>query len=180
MSSSIMHFTLPASFLIFFFGLLIYTGVFFIARRNLLQLNITPEMLTALGRGSSVELSALSPSELTSALTVFSAQTALTTFFVLSGILLMIFAAPPTKWLAGGSPYSGNWMPTIAAGVLIAAYGVILQMPGLRNFFDLVDLPISINVGIIAITALWFFSQLAVWRSNLFERFLDLEVEGEV
>ncbi len=92
----------------------------------------------------------------------------------------MIFAAPPTKWLAGGSPYSGNWMPTIAAGVLIAAYGVILQMPGLRNFFDLVDLPISINVGIIAITALWFFSQLAVWRSNLFERFLDLEVEGEV
>ena len=177
LSGNIMHFTLPASFLIFFFGILVYTGVFFIARHNLLQLNVTPEMMGALGRGSGIDLSALSPADLTSALTVFSAQTALTTFFVLSGILLMIFAAPPTKWLAGGSAYSGNWMPTIAAGVLIVVYGLILQLPGLRNFFDLVDLPVSVNVGIIAVAALWFFTQRAVWRSKLFERFLDLEIE---
>ncbi len=176
LSGNIIHFTLPASFLIFFFGLLVYTGVFFIARHNIVQLIATPEMITALGRNIGVDPNTLSSTDLRNALTVFSAQTALTTFFVLSGILLMVFASPPTKWLSGGSAYSGNWMPTIAAGVLIVAYALILQMPGLRNFFDLVDLPVSINLGIIGMTALWFFSQLALWRNNLFERFLDLEV----
>jgi cation-transporting ATPase E len=172
---SIVHYTLPASFLIFLFGLLIYTGVYFLTQNSLIQMDVTPEMLLQLGRHTGIDYTNVTPGQFTSVATLFSAQTALTTFFVLTGVLLMVFAEPPTRWLAGGAPYSGKWLPTIAAGVLIVAYGVILMLPGPRSFFDLVPLPASIYVGIVVITLLWVFVQRAVWRANWLERFLDVE-----
>ena len=50
------------------------------------------------------DYSDLAPDQFKSLVTLFSAQTALTTFFVLAGVLLMVFAEPPLKWLAGGCP----------------------------------------------------------------------------
>jgi cation-transporting ATPase E len=108
--------------------------------------------------------------------TVYSAQTTLTTFFVLAGVMLMVFAAPPIKWLAGGAPYRGkNWLPTIAAVVLIVAYIIVLLLPGFRSFFDLVPLPPVLHISVAALTVLWVLAQRAVWRSRWFEKFLDLE-----
>ncbi len=173
--TNIMHFTLPAAFLIFFFGLLIYIGVFFIIWNNLADVTIDQQTLIELGRNINRDFSNLSPQEFKSRATVFSAQTALTTFFVLAGVMLMVFAAPPIKWLAGGAPYKDTWLPTIAAVVLIVAYGILLTLPRLRLFFDLVALPTAINIGIVVVTVIWILVQRAVWRSNLFERFLDIE-----
>ena len=130
------------------------------------------------------DFSNLSPDEFSARAQVFSAQTALTSFFVLAGVLLMVFAEPPIRWLAGGAPYSGKWMPTIAAVVLIVAYAIILfALPRVRLFFDLVAVPPSIHIGVFLMTVIWVFVQRAVWRARSFERFLDLdnsvaEVEG--
>jgi cation-transporting ATPase E len=129
-----------------------------------------------MGRGTGRDFSSLTPDEFNRAVTLFSAQTALTTFFVLAGIMLMVFAEPPLKWLASGAPYNnGNWLATIAAVVLLIGYGLVLAVPGLRRFFDLVPLPISINLGLIILTALWVVLQRAMWRSRWLERFLDME-----
>lgn len=173
--SNIMHFTLPSAFLIFLFGLLIYIGTFFVIQNQLADVVVTPEQLVEIGKNAGKDFSNLTPEEFKSRATVFSAQTALTTFFVLTGIMLMVFAAPPVKWLAGGAPYKGNRLPTIAAVVLVIGYLIILSMPRLRFFFDLVNLPAAINIGVVVITLIWIFVQRAAWRSRLFEKFLDLE-----
>jgi cation-transporting ATPase E len=160
--TNMMHFTLPASFLIFFFGLLIYIGTFFIIEQKLVQINLSPETMVEIGRHVGQDFNNLSPEEFSARAQVFSAQTALTSFFVLAGVLLMVFAEPPIRWLAGGAPYSGKWMPTIAAVVLIVAYAIILfALPRVR--------------GVLLMTVIWVFVQRAVWRARSFERFLDLD-----
>ena len=174
--TNMMHFTLPASFLIFFFGLLIYIGTFFIIEQKLVQINLSPETMVEIGRHVGQDFNNLSPEEFSARAQVFSAQTALTSFFVLAGVLLMVFAEPPIRWLAGGASYSGKWMPTIAAVVLIVAYAIILfALPRVRLFFDLVAVPPSIHIGVLLMTVIWVFVQRAVWRARSFERFLDLD-----
>jgi cation-transporting ATPase E len=172
---NIMHFTLPASLLIFVFGLLIYTGVYFVVQNNLAQITITPETLVEIGQNSGRDLSDLTPDEFVAAATVVSAQTALTTFFVLAGLMLMVFAEPPIKWLAGGAPYSGNWLATIAAGVLLVGYLVVLALPRLRSFFDLVALPASFHIAVAVTTVIWVLVQRLVWRRLWFEKLLDID-----
>jgi cation-transporting ATPase E len=174
--TNIMHFTLPASFLIFLFGLIVYIGTFFLIQNQLAEVAITQDTLIELGKQTGKDFSQLTIDEFKSRATVFSAQTTLTTFFVLAGVMLMVFAAPPVKWLAGGAPYRGkNWLPTIAAVVLIVAYIIVLLLPGLRSFFDLVPLPPVLHISVTVLTVLWVLVQRAVWRSRWFERFLDLE-----
>jgi hypothetical protein len=65
-------------------------------------------------------------------------------------------------------------LTVIAAVVLILAYFVIMALPGPRSFFQLVLLPTSFWVAIIALTTLWVFVQRSLWRSNWIERFLDI------
>jgi cation-transporting ATPase E len=43
------------------------------------------------------------------------AQTTLTSFMVVTGLLLVVFVEPPIEWLAGGDVPSGDWRPTVMA-----------------------------------------------------------------
>jgi cation-transporting ATPase E len=177
LAQNILQFTLPASFLIFFFGLLLYIGVYFAVDHQLVAANLTQQDIIEIGERNEQDYSTLSVEGFHSLARVFSAQTALTTFFVLSGVLLMVFAQPPVRWLAGGNPYNdGKWLPTIVAGILIIVYAILLAIPGMRSLFDLVELPWSLNLGIVGITLLWAAAQLLVWRTRLLERFLGLEI----
>ena len=175
LSTNILHFTLPAAFLLFFFGLLLYTGAFFVTQRGLTTIELTPEMVGIIERTARVAPGSLSNEELYTTAVRYSAQTALVTFFVLTGILLMVFADPPTRWFAGGSPFQhGQWLSTAGAVALIVGYYVVLLVPALREFFELVPLPTSFHVAILVTTVLWIFLQRYVWRANLLERFLDI------
>ena len=110
---------------------------------------------------------------------ILSAQTALTSFFVFSGIMLMLFADPPTPWFTGGSEYTGNKLVIYAAIVLVVAYLILLMIEPLRAFFQLLPLPWTFNGAIGVLTLVWMFLQRAVWRSNWLERFLDIEANPE-
>ena len=107
--------------------------------------------------------------------TLLSAQTALTSFFVFAGIVLMLFADPPTHWFTGGSDYTGNKLVIYAAIVLIAAYLLLLMIAPFRAFFQLVPLPWSFTLAIGVLTLIWMFVQRGIWRAKWFERFLDIE-----
>ena len=170
---NIVHFTLPSSLTIFLFGLLLYIGVYYAIDQRLVDARLTQEDIIALGQHAGRDYSALNVEMFQAIARIVSAQTALTSFFVLAGILLMVFAQPPVRWLAGGSPYNGgNWLPTLAAGGFIAAYAVLLQFPTLRRIFDLVPLPFNISLWVVAVTLIWAASLLAIWRFRLMERFL--------
>ncbi|MCB9120461.1 MAG: HAD-IC family P-type ATPase [Caldilineaceae bacterium] len=175
LSANILHFTLPAAFLLFFLGLLLYTGAFFVTQRGLATIEMTPEMVGVIERTARVAPGSLSGEELYNTAVRYSAQTALVTFFVLTGILLMVFADPPVRWFAGGSPFQhGQWLSAAGAVALIAGYYVVLLVPGLREFFELVPLPPLFHAAILVSTVLWLFLQRYAWRANLLERFLDI------
>ena len=175
LARNILHFTLPAAFLLFFFGLLIYTGTFFLAQHRLALIEITPEIQALIERTARVAAGSLSNAQVQQSAIYYTAQTALVTFFVLTGVLLMLFAEPPLHWFAGGAPYRGSWLVVLAAAGLIAGYYVVLLIPRLREFFELVPLPLSLHAVIVAATLLWVLLQRFVYRRQWLERFLDLQ-----
>ncbi|MCO5190390.1 MAG: HAD-IC family P-type ATPase [Anaerolineae bacterium] len=180
LSRNILHFTLPASFMLFLFGLLVYMGAFFLVEQGLVNITITPEMISTMEKTLSIASGTLSDEEFYQAAILLSAQTALTTFFVFTGITLMLFAAPPGKWWSGGSDYEGrNWLVVAGAVLLYIGYVIVLVVPALRIFFQLLPLPISFHITIAILTVLWVFVQRFLWRSNWMERFLDIDVERD-
>jgi cation-transporting ATPase E len=107
------------------------------------------------------------------------AQSALTTFAVCSGLLLVPFVVPPTRFWVGGSKLSGDWRPTLLAAVLLFVNIGVIVVPPLRTFFSLTALrPIDYLV-IGAAALLWSIIQRWIWRGNLLERFLQLEYEDK-
>ena len=177
---NIFQFTLPAAFNIFLFGLLIYIGVYYAIDHRLADVNLTQEAIIQIGENAGRDLSSLTADQMQMLLRVVSAQTGLTTFFVLAGVLLMVFAQPPVRWLAGGAEYNGGrWLPTVAAVILILGYVVVLAVPRIRYTFDLVALPTSLNAAIVVMTVLWSVTLLAVWRARLLDHFLDMQWSSE-
>jgi cation-transporting ATPase E len=102
------------------------------------------------------------------------AEAALVTMQVLGGLFLLPFLKPPTRTWVGGAPLSRDWRFTILAVVLMLAYGVILLVPGLRNFFELYPLESHEYAGIFGIAIIWAAVLRFVWRRSLLDRFLGI------
>jgi len=103
------------------------------------------------------------------------AQSALTSFAVCSGLLLVPFVVPPTKLWVGGSKLNGDWRPTLLALGLLLVYLVIIAIPTLRTFFSLAALDIPDYLFIGGAALVWGIIQRWIWRANLLERFLQIE-----
>lgn len=107
------------------------------------------------------------------------AQTALTTVLTLCGLVLIVFVEPPTRFWVAGDEYSGDWRPTLMALGLLAVFIVILAVPPARSFFELEPLN-PVDFGLIAgVTAIWAIGLRYVWRAQIFDRFLNLEVHEQ-
>jgi cation-transporting P-type ATPase E len=103
------------------------------------------------------------------------AQSALTTFTITSGLLLIPFVVPPVRAWVGGSSLGGDWRPTLLALGLLVGYGVLLVIPPLRAFFELtvLDAHSYLLIGLAALT--WLLVLRWIWRARLLERFLQLD-----
>jgi cation-transporting ATPase E len=103
------------------------------------------------------------------------AQTALASFLVLAGLLLVIFVEPPTKWWTGGDELSGDWKPTIMAVLLIIAFFIISAIPFLRGFFALTELTPFEWALVCGTTIIWLFAVRFFWRHSITARFLGIK-----
>ena len=103
-----------------------------------------------------------------------AAQSALTTFAVACGLLLIVFVAPPAKIKVGSNVLNTDWRPLLMALGLLAGYGMLLAIPPLRAYFDLVPLGLS-DYALIGVAAIaWGLSLRWTWRARLLERFLQV------
>jgi cation-transporting P-type ATPase E len=107
------------------------------------------------------------------------AQSALTTFAVCSGLLLVPFVGPPARWWVGGSKLGGDWRPTLLAAGLLVFYLVVIALPPLRTFFSLTALHTIDYVFIGAAALIWSLIQRWLWRAHVLERFLQLTWEDD-
>lgn len=123
----------------------------------------------------------LRPESPTLALTEVSAATlardATTTALILCGLLIIVFAEPPTRFWTGGDSLSGDWRPTILAGLMLGAYVVILGVPAFRSFFGFALLSWTDYLIIVAVVVAWAAALRWIWRRRLLDRFLGIALE---
>ena len=153
---SVLHFVLPAAFTLSLAGLGVYVMALISA--------------TSAANPISGEL-AITPGALA------IAQSALTTFAIVCGLLLIPCVVPPTRVWVGGNRLSGDWRPTLLALGLLLGYGVMLAIPPLREFFELMSLHMSDYAVIGGIAVAWWLMLLWIWRTRLLERFLHVQWE---
>jgi cation-transporting ATPase E len=106
------------------------------------------------------------------------ARSALTSFTILCGLLLVPFVEPPNQFWVGGDEYSGDRRPSYLALGMLVLYILILFVPPLRSFFGLYVLKISDYGILFGIALVWGFLQRWIWRQNLYEKLMRSEVQS--
>ena len=115
------------------------------------------------------------PTNLTGTWHLAVAQTVLTHFLMLTGLLLVIFVVPPTPFWAVAEKLSEDWRPTLLSIFLIVLYGLFLLITPLREFFDLVELRLADYAFIAGAAVYWVLLARAAWRWKLVDKFLKVE-----
>lgn len=175
MLREIAHFVVPAALSITVFGLLVYLGAFITGLFGALETPITPESIAQFESYAGITYGIATNDAYLVEVSSLVAQTVLTTFLTFAGLVLVVFVEPPTRWLAGGDEFSGDWRPTIVALLMLAAYGVIVTVEPLRHFFELLPLPPSVYLVLALITLLWAMVLRLAWRGHWLQRFLGYD-----
>jgi cation-transporting P-type ATPase E len=100
------------------------------------------------------------------------AQTALTAFLVLCGLLLVLFVEPPSRARPG---HRGNWLPSLLVLGLFACLVAVLAIPPLRTFFNLQALGPLDYLVVGGSVLVWGVLISLIWHFHLFERFFHLD-----
>jgi cation-transporting ATPase E len=108
------------------------------------------------------------------ALVLAETRSSITVFATVCGILLLVFAAPPPRFRARGSARSGDWRPTILAGVLLLGLVLVLSLPLGRAFFEIQEFTLLEGAVIGGVSLLWALVLLFIWRWRLLERVLGI------
>jgi cation-transporting ATPase E len=102
------------------------------------------------------------------------AQAAVSTTMVACGLLIVLFAQPPSPAWVGGSSLNGDLRPAAMVVGLFGLYILVLAVPGLRSFFELTTLPFSGYVMIGFVVAGWAIIVRTLWRWALGRRLTRL------
>lgn len=108
------------------------------------------------------------------------AQSTLTAFLVLVGLLTLIFVEPPTEWWMGGDELSGDWKPTFLAIGLGCAFGAIMFLKPARELFAIHELGAWEIAAAILASGAWLFLVRWLWRHRVLERYLGIQGWNDV
>jgi cation-transporting ATPase E len=106
------------------------------------------------------------------------ARSALTTFSILCGLVLVLFAAPPTQHFTGGEANVAGWPTAALVLPLLSAFAWVIAAPERSAFFDLGALQGTDLVVAAAACALWATALRYIWREQLLERALGIGPEA--
>lgn len=176
--AEIAHFVVPAAFSVLVFGLLVYIGAFYGAVTQWVDVEVTPEAIRSLEEFAGVDNTVLRADNFVLEAAQLTAQTALTVFTSLAGLTLVVFVEPPTSAWVGGDVYSGDKRPTIMAALLLLAFIAVLAYAPLRNFFELMPLPLEGYVLIALLAGVWAIMLRLIWRHRWLERFLQIDLSA--
>jgi cation-transporting P-type ATPase E len=105
-----------------------------------------------------------------------AARSAVTTFLVYAGLLLLVFVEPPIRRLAVVVPLSPDRRPTYLAIALGIGYLVVMAVPLLRQFFALQPPTVRDSLIVLAGVVGWTVGVWLFWRYHVVDRFLGLPV----
>ncbi len=149
MTRKMMHFVIPAVITLTGAGLIVY--LFFL---------LTTDM--AMGNAD-----------------IIYAQQALTYLTVVCGLLIIVFAEPPTEAWAGGDKLTGDWRPTIVAISMFLVFVAFIASPKLRHFYELILLRSPLDYIIIGlVAAIWALVLKYFWTEQLVDKYLNVDLSG--
>ena len=102
-------------------------------------------------------------------------QLAVTHVLIATGLLLIIFVQPPTRFWVGGDVLSGDWRNTYMAIVLFVLFIAATYIPltqELLRLAPLQDIQSYLIVGAVAIV--WLFVVRAIWRAPWLNRYVGI------
>lgn len=102
------------------------------------------------------------------------AQSAITEFAVLCGLLLVLFVEPHTRPRPGQQGKYGNWLPSLLVLALFLCFIGVLAIPPLRSLFNLRALNLYAYAVIGGAALLWGTLLQLIWRFRVFERFFQM------
>jgi cation-transporting P-type ATPase E len=158
----LIHFVVPAGLTLSLAGLIVFLAFLLI-----------PPLLTGqliIGVNGDLELSRAN---------LPIAQSALTSFSIFCGLLMVLFVEPPGRIWVGDQHLSADRRPVYMVLLLLAAYIVILAIPAASKFFDLAPLGLASYLFLAIFTTIWAFVLRWVWRSRILDRFLNLNFYHE-
>lgn len=173
--TSVLHFVLPATISIFIFAIIIYLFYFVTSYNRMLGLVITPAEIASFEQSVGIDYPLLTQDDYAVEMAGAIARTALTTFTILTGLLLVVFVEPPVEFFVGGDELSSDRRPTILAVALLFGFVLVVLIAPLRNFFELIPLRLSDYAIIGAVVLVWMLVVRAAWRGRWLERLLNLE-----
>ena len=172
---SVLHFAFPAGMVTFFFGFLLYVGTFHSIVNMGRTIPVLQGDIASFQTYARIDYAIYTHDQFVYEVAVLFSQSVLTVYSMMIGLMLILFVEPPTMWFVAGDKYSGDRRPTIMAGILGTIFAVVMLVPGLRRFFEILPLGAE-DYAITAATAILCMLVLRViWRQRLFERFLHLE-----
>jgi len=102
------------------------------------------------------------------------ARTAVTSFLVSVGLLLLLFVEPPHRALAVIEPISPDRRPTWLAIILGIGFLLVLLVPPFRDFFNLYPMSVREVAVVLAALAGWTALVWISWRGRFVDRFLGI------
>ncbi len=172
---SVLHFALPAGILVAIFGLLLYVFTFNAIVNEGRIIGVLEADVESFQKYAGIDYEIFTEDEFVYEVGNLFAQTVLTTFSVLSGLVLVLFVEPPARWFVGGDKYRGDKRLVVLVLGLLAVYLFIMADPALRRFWELLPLEWIDWAIVAAAVAVWTVVLRYVWRARLIERFLKLE-----
>ena len=107
-------------------------------------------------------------------------QTVLSAFITCCGLLLIVFARPPSAWWTGGSELCRDRRPAYLACGLFVCFFATLSVPEARDLLNFELLGPSELMLLASALALWTVLVRLFWRYRLLARFLGVELWGGV
>jgi cation-transporting ATPase E len=172
---SVISFVFPAAISVFGFGILLYTFYFIQVSTNVMTIEVQPEDIAAFQEMAKIDYELPTQREYAVEVAGVISRTVLTTFTVLTGLILVIFVEPPHPFFAGGDELSPDKRPTyLAFGLLLVFVGVMIITP-VRNFFELILLGWDDYLIIAGVVLIWMLVLRRAYQHRWFPRFLNLD-----
>ncbi len=167
------RFVIPAAIITGGFGTAVYTRLYeavsqgFETGRTPAEVIAAFESYTGLAYGTDADFA--------EAAATLGAQTGLSTFVTLASFVLILFLAPPHRFLAAWTCPVPDRRPAVLVAVLVVAFGIVLFTPALSDYFGLTGPARPVFTTVLPALVLWFVVLTVAYRVRLLDRLLGLD-----